>query len=466
MEVWKLRQLQKTRQLDYRERDSVEHEGYHGVHSNFHGEVRNQNGVHLFEKILNRNNLNQAFLQVVRNKGAAGVDGMTYDQLLPYLKEHKEELLTDLRNVTYRPQPVLRKEIKKEEGGVRKLGIPTVIDRMIQQAINQVLQPIFDPTFSDNSFGFRPKRSAHQAIRQAKSYYEQGYKYVVDIDMKAYFDTVNHDKLMYYVERKVQDKRVLKLIRRYLESGIMIDGLFETSEEGTPQGGNLSPLLSNIYLNEFDKLLEKRGHKFVRYADDCNIYVKSKRAGHRVMEKSITYLEGQLKLTANREKSAVGSPLKRKFLGFCIMPMKNGVKIRPHQKAKHSVKKKLRKLTKRNQGRSIKIILAKLKQLMTGWINYYGISVMKSFIHEINGWLKRRIRQYIWKQWKKPKTKCKNLIRLGIDRQKAYEWSNTRKGYWRISASYVLHRTLTDEILALLGYMDLSKKYQKVHSNY
>lgn len=464
--MWKLPQPQKTGQLDYRQRDNVEHEGYGGVRSNFHGELNNQNGVNLMEKILSRNNLNHAYLQVVRNKGAAGIDGMTYDQLLPHLKEHREELLTNLHNGTYRPQPVLRVEIPKPNGDVRKLGIPTVIDRMIQQAINQVLQPIFDPTFSDNSFGFRPKRSAHQAIIQAKSYYEQGYKYVVDMDMKAYFDTVNHDKLMSYLEKKIQDKRVLRLIRQYLKSGIMVDGLFQASEEGTPQGGNLSPLLSNIYLNEFDKLLTTRGHKFVRYADDCNIYVKSKRAGYRVMANAIKFLESELKLTVNREKSAVGSPLKRKFLGFCLLATKNGAKIRPHQAAKSTVKQKLKKATKRNRGASIEVLFKQIKQLMTGWINYYGISEMKSFMNNLNGWLKRRIRQYIWKQWKNPRTKRRKLIQLGIKKQKAYEWSNTRKGYWCISASYILHRSLTDERLAQLGYMDISAKYQSVHSNY
>jgi len=464
--VWKLRQPQKTGKSDYRQRDNVEHEGYDGVHSNFHGELNNQNGVNLFEKVLSRNNLNLAYLQVVRNKGAAGVDGMTYDQLLQHLKEHRKELLMKLRNGTYRPQPVLRVEIPKPDGGVRKLGIPTVIDRMIQQAINQVLQPIFEPTFSDNSFGFRPKRSAHQAIIRAKSYYEQGYKYVVDIDMKAYFDTVNHDKLMYYIEDKVQDKRILRLIRQYLKSGIMVNGLFEASEEGTPQGGNLSPLLSNIYLNEFDKLLTTRGHMFVRYADDCNIYVKSRRAGYRVMESSINFLEGELKLTVNREKSAVGSPLKRKFLGCCLLATRNGVKIRPHQKAKSTVKQKLKKITKRNRGKSIEVLFEQIKQLMTGWINYYGIGEMKSFMNDLNGWLKRRIRQCIWKQWKKPLTKYRNLIRLGIEEQKAYEWANTRKGYWRISSSHILHRALTDRKLVQLGYMDISVKYQFVHSNY
>lgn len=271
---------------------------------------------------------------------------------------------------------------------------------------------------------------------------------------------------MYFVEQKIQDKRVLKLIRMYLTSGIMVNGLVETSEEGTPQGGNLSPLLSNIYLNEFDKLLTKRGHKFVRYADDCNIYVKSKRAGYRVMSSSIKFLEKELKLTVNREKSAVGSPLKRKFLGFCIMPMKHGVKIRPHQQAKLSVKQKLRKLTKRNRGRSIELVLKQIKQLMTGWISYYGISVMKSFMKELNGWLKSRIRflYLVLGFFHCFQIYCLN--RLGTDESKAYEWSNTRKGYWRISASYILHRSLTDEKLAQLGYMDISEKYQFVHSNY
>ena len=419
-----MRRPQKTRKLGYHQRASVEHEGYDEVRSTSCGEQRKQDGVeNLFGRILERNNLNQAYLQVVRNKGAAGADGMTVDQLLPYLKEHREELLSNLRQGNYKPQPVLRVEIPKPNGGVRKLGIPTVIDRMLQQAINQVLQPLFEPEFSDNSYGFRPNRSAHDAVKKAKSYYEQGYRYVVDIDMKAYFDTVNHDKLMYFIERKVKDKQVLKLIRQYLMSGVMENGLITTTEEGTPQGGNL-------------------------------------------MKKSIQFLEEQLKLTVNREKSAVGSPLKRKFLGFCILPTKKGIKIRPHAKAKQRVKSKLKQLTKRNRGRSIQLILKEIKQLMTGWINYYGIGEMKEFMRELNGWLKRRIRQYIWKQWKNPRTKRKNLIRLGIDKAKAYEWSNTRKGIWSISKSHILHRSLTDKELARQGYEDISLKYQFVHSTY
>lgn len=462
-----MRQSQKTGESGYRQKDSVEHERYDEVRSASYGEQIDQDGVlTLFEKILSRNNLNQAYLQVVRNKGAAGVDGMTYDQLLPYLKENREELLSQLRIGSYKPSPVRRVEIPKPNGDKRKLGIPTVIDRMLQQAINQVLQPIFETEFSDNSFGFRPKRSAQMAIIQAKSYYEQGFKYVVDIDMKAYFDTVNHDKLMYLIGKKVKDKQVLRLIRRYLMSGIMENGLVHPSEEGTPQGGNLSPLLSNIYLNEFDRLLESRSHKFVRYADDCNVYVKSKRAGQRVMSNAIEFLEGELKLIVNREKSAVGSPLKRKFLGFCLLPTKKGVKIRPHNKAKITVKQKLKKITKRNRGRSVAVLFKEIKQLMNGWINYYGIGEMKDFMNKLNGWLKRRIRQYIWKQWKNPRTRRRNLTLLGINKQKAYEWSNTRKGYWKIAKCYILHRSLTDKELISRGYMDISLKYQFVHSNY
>lgn len=460
---------QKTGKSDYPQKNIVEQERYEEVRSTPHGEITNRNSVastNIFERVLSRNNLNLAYLQVIRNKGAAGVDGMTYEQLLPYLKENREELLDNLRKGTYKPQPVLRVEIPKPNGEKRKLGIPTVIDRMIQQAINQVLQPIFEPEFSDNSFGFRPKRSAKMAIIQAKTYYEQGYKTVVDIDMKAYFDTVNHDKLMFFIEQKVRDKQTLRLIRLYLLSGIMDKGLFVKSERGTPQGGNLSPLLSNIYLNEFDKALENRGHKFVRYADDCNIYVKSRRAGKRVLETSINYLEGNLKLTVNRDKSAVGSPLRRKSLGFCLMVSKDGVQIRPHQKAKLIVKAKLKKLTKRNSGKNIKVILKKINQLMTGWLNYYGIGEMTRFINELNGWLKRRIRQYLWKQWKLPKTRRRNLIQLGIEKQKAYEWSYTRKGYWRISKSQILHRALTNKELALQGYKDIALQYQFIHEKY
>lgn len=462
-----MRQLQKTEPSGYRQKNRLEVEGYGGVHSIPHGKVQTQNGVSsLFERILDRNNLNQAYLKVVKNKGAAGVDRMPYTGLLPYLKENQESLLEQLRNGTYKPQPVLRVEIPKPDGRKRKLGIPTVVDRMIQQAILQVIVPIFEAEFSDNSFGFRPNRSAHDAIKRAKSYYEEGYRHVADLDLSQYFDTIHHDKLMYLVENKIQDKRVLSLIRKYLQSGVMVNGFFEKREEGAPQGGNLSPLLSNIYLHEFDKELERRGHKFVRYADDANIYVKSRRAGRRVFLSITKYLEKKLKLTVNREKSQVGRPTKLKFLGFCIHPTKSGVKIRVHHKPKKTMKKRLKAITKRNRGVSLSEILIELKQYMTGWLNYYGIGEMKGYISAINSWLKRRLRQYIWKQWKKPRTRVKNLRRLGVPSEKAYEWGNTRKGYWRIASSHILHRSITDKRLALRGYQDLLKQYKHIHSNY
>ncbi len=286
-----------------------------------------------FEKVLHRDTLNAAYKRVKQNGGAAGVDGMTVDDMLPYLKEQKEELLASIRSGRYKPQPVRRVEIPKPDGGVRLLGVPTVIDRTIQQALVQVLQPIFEPTFSDSSFGFRPKRNAQQAMKRAKEYYEQGYKRVVDIDLAKYFDTVNHDLLIGMVREQVKDEAVIRLIRKFLKSGVMVNGLLSPTTEGTPQGGNLSPLLSNIYLTSFDRLLESRGHKFVRYADDCNSYVKSQRAAERVMASCTNYLEGKLKLKVNRAKSQTGTPLKLKFLGFSLYKMGKKTGIRPHQKS-------------------------------------------------------------------------------------------------------------------------------------
>ncbi len=286
-----------------------------------------------FEKVLHRDTLNAAYKRVKQNGGAAGVDGMTVDDMLPYLKEQKEELLASIRSGRYKPQPVRRVEIPKPDGGVRLLGVPTVIDRTIQQALVQVLQPIFEPTFSDSSFGFRPKRNAQQAMKRAKEYYEQGYKRVVDIDLAKYFDTVNHDLLIGMVREQVKDEAVIRLIRKFLKGGVMVNGLLSPTTEGTPQGGNLSPLLSNIYLTSFDRLLESRGHKFVRYADDCNSYVKSQRAAERVMASCTNYLEGKLKLKVNRAKSQTGTPLKLKFLGFSLYKMGKKTGIRPHQKS-------------------------------------------------------------------------------------------------------------------------------------
>ena len=445
----------------------LETESNKGVCSIARLETERQDGAeNLLEAILDRNNLNKAYLKVKRNGGSAGIDGMTVDEMLPYLKEHREELLGALRNGKYKPKAVRRVEIPKPDGGKRKLGVPTVIDRMIQQAIVQVLQPIYEPLFSENSYGFRPKRSAHQAISKALEYYNEGYTQVVDLDLAKYFDTVNHDILIDMLREQIKDERVISLIRKYLKSGVMINGLVSPTTEGTPQGGNLSPLLSNIYLTAFDKLLESRGHKFVRYADDCNIYVKSRRAAERVMANCVKFLEGKLKLKVNQQKSQVGSPLKLKFLGFSLYKTGKKAGIRPHGKSIKRFKDKIRELTSRKQARSVENILKRIKRYTTGWLGYYSIADMESKIRSLNEWLRRRIRQIYWKQWKKIKTKHDNLVRLGINNSKAWEWANSRKGYWRIADSYILHRSLTNEYLASIGYDDILNRYKVLHSNY
>jgi group II intron reverse transcriptase/maturase len=385
---------------------------------------------------------------------------MTVGEMLPYLKERGEELIRSIREGWYKPKPVRRVEIPKPGGGVRMLGIPTVIDRMIQQATAQVLQPIFETTFSDSSYGFRPKRNAQQAVKRAKEYYEEGYTQVVDLDLAKYFDTVNHDLLMDMVRERVKDERVIRLIRKFLKSGVMADGLVSPTTEGTPQGGNLSPLLSNIYLTRFDRMLESRGHKFVRYADDCNIYVKSRRAAERVMASCTKYLESKLKLKVNLEKSKTGSPLKLKFLGFALYKIRGLTGIRPHEKSLKRFKEKIRELTSRKQGRAIGVILANLKRYTTGWLGYYCIAGMRSKMQSLNEWTRRRIRQIFWKQWKRIKARHDNLKRLGIDDGKAWEWANSRLGYWRVANSWILKTSLTNERLVSMGYDDISKRYE------
>ena len=427
---------------------------------------REDGAENLLERILDRNNLNQAYLKVKRNGGSAGVDGMTVEEMLPYLKEHREELLESLISERYKPKAVRRVEIPKPDGGKRMLGVPTVIDRMIQQAIVQVLQPMYEPFFSENSYGFRPKRSAQQAMKQALEYYNEGYTQVVDLDLAKYFDTVNHEILIGMLREQVKDERVIRLIRKYLKSGVMINGLISPTTEGTPQGGNLSPLLSNIYLTAFDRMLESRGHKFVRYADDCNIYVKSRRAAERVMANCTKFLEGKLKLKVNRKKSQVGSPLRLKFLGFSMYKTGKKAGIRPHGKSIKRFKDKIRELTSRKQARSVELILKRLKRYTVGWLGYYSIADMESRIKSLNEWIRRRIRQIYWKQWKKIKTKHDNLVKLGIDNENAWKWANSRKAYWRIADSHILHRSLTNEYLASVGYDDILERYKVLHSNY
>ena len=427
---------------------------------------REDGAENLLERILDRSNLNQAYLKVKRNGGSAGIDGMTVQEMLPYLKEHREELLESLISERYKPKAVRRVEIPKPDGGKRMLGVPTVIDRMIQQAIVQVLQPMYEPLFSENSYGFRPKRSAQQAMKQALEYYNEGYTQVVDLDLAKYFDTVNHEILIGMLREQVKDERVIRLIRKYLKSGVMINGLISPTTEGTPQGGNLSPLLSNIYLTAFDRMLESRGHKFVRYADDCNIYVKSRRAAERVMANCTKFLEGKLKLKVNRKKSQVGSPLRLKFLGFSMYKTGKKAGIRPHGKSIKRFKDKIRELTSRKQARSVELILKRLKRFTVGWLGYYSIADMESRIKSLNEWIRRRIRQIYWKQWKKIRTKHDNLVKLGIDNENAWKWANSRKAYWRIADSHILHRSLTNKYLASVGYDDILERYKVLHSNY
>lgn len=421
-----------------------------------------QNGSTLLEEILNLENMVKAYYRVKRNKGAAGVDGMTVEELQPYMQEHGKPLKQKILSGEYVPQPVRRVEIPKPNGGVRLLGIPTVIDRLIQQAIAQKLNERFDQTFSNSSYGFRPGRSAQQAIEQARQYINDGYNYVVDLDLAKYFDTVNHDLLMHLVSRKVKDKRVLKLIRAYLNAGVMLGGLVSETEEGVPQGGPLSPLLSNIMLDEFDKELEKRGHRFCRYADDCNIFLRTEKAGLRVMDSVVAFLEGKLKLKVNREKSAVAAASRRKFLGFSFYHTKDGARIRVHPKSYAKLKAKIKEITGRSNAMSMEKRIQKLNQSIHGWVNYFRIADMKYPLREVDEGLRRRLRMCYWKQWKKIHAKYRNLVKLGIPEGKAWEFANTRKGYWRIANSPILHRTLTKDYFKDLGLHSLTMVYGKV----
>ena len=417
----------------------------------------NQREGELLERIVSRDNLNLAYQKVKANKGSHGVDGMTVDELLSHLKQHGDELRQSILKGEYEPQPVRRVEIPKPDGGVRLLGIPTVVDRVIQQAIAQELTQIFDPGFSENSYGFRPGKSAHQAVIAARRHIEQGYSWTVDIDLEKFFDKVNHKKLMSLVARKVKDERVLRLISRYLESGIMMNGVKVKSEEGTPQGGPLSPLLANIMLDDLDKELEKRGHKACRYADDCNIYVKSQKAGERVMEGISHFIENTLKLKINRKKSAVDKPSRRKFLGFSFYHKEGKVRNYIPRKTIQRFKSKVKEITARSKGVDMQTRQDRLNWLITGWVNYFRIADMKGIATELDMWIRRRIRMCYWKQWKKVGARHDNLVKLGIPKGKAWEYANTRKGCWRIAGSYVLDKSLTNKYLEDEGFLTLTK---------
>ena len=414
----------------------------------------------LLEDVLERNNMLEAMYRVIRNKGSYGIDGMKTDELREHVKKTWATVKTKLLEGKYNPSPVRRVEIPKPDGGVRSLGIPTVQDRMIQQAIAQVLSKLYEPTFSESSFGFRPNRGAKNAIKQSETYINQGYKWVIDMDLEKFFDKVNHNILMGKLEKKIKDKRLLKLIRKYLESGVLINGIKVSSEEGTPQGGPLSPLLANIMLDDVDKELEKRGHKFCRYADDCNIYVKSKRAGLRVMDSITRIIENELKLKVNKDKSAVDIVSKRKFLGFSFYFVKGVAKIRIHEKSIKRFKEKVKSITNRNRGISMDLRLLKLNDSIKGWINYFGIANAKRKLLELDKWIRRRLRACIWK---KIRTRYRNLVKLGIDNWKAWEYANTRKGHWKISGSPILSKSLHNKYLESIGFVSLTQTYQMKH---
>jgi group II intron reverse transcriptase/maturase len=417
----------------------------------------------LFEFILSPDNLNTAYKQVKRNKGKGGIDGMQIEELLPYLQTHREELIMSLQKGKYRPQPVRRAEIPKDNGKKRKLGIPIVVDRVIQQAIAQQLTPIYERQFSSSSYGFRPKRSALQAVEQCQRYANEGYRYVVDMDLEKFFDMVCQSKLIEVLSRTIKEGRVISLIHKYLRAGVMVQGQYEDTPTGVPQGGNLSPLLSNVMLNELDKELERRGHRFVRYADDCMIFCSTSRSAERVLANIIKYIEGVLYLKVNREKTVVADIKDVKFLGYGFYFNKKGCRIRTHSKSIAKMKAKIKELTSRSNGWGNERRKEAVRQYITGWLNYFSLADMKNLLERIDEWYRRRLRSLIWKQWKRIKTKYRNLIKLGIPKQKAWEYANTRKSYWRTASSPILHRSITNDRLRQAGYIFFSDYYKTVH---
>jgi RNA-directed DNA polymerase len=403
------------------------------------------------EVIVERDNLRKALAQVRRNKGAPGVDGMTVDDLPLYLKEHWPSIRNQLLEGTYEPQPVLRVEIPKAGGGMRALGIPTVLDRFIQQAVLQVLQAAWDPTFSTASYGFRPGRSAHQAVARAQAHIADGHGWVVDLDLEKFFDRVSHDLLMGLVGKRVADRRILRLIRGFLTAGVLVDGLVGPTDEGTPQGGPLSPLLSNLMLDVLDKELTRRGHRFVRYADDCNIYVRSRRAGERVMTNVTGFVVRRLKLRVNMAKSAVDRPSRRKFLGFSFTTGKAPPRRRIAPQALARFKTRIRALTRRTKGASLEQTIEGLRIYLTGWVGYFGFCQTPSVLRELHQWLRRRLRAFAWKQWRNGWNRFRQLSRRGVPRRLAAQTAGSAHGPWRIAASPALNIALSNAELAALG---------------
>lgn len=418
----------------------------------------------LLELILRKDNLNKAYKRVKRNKGKGGIDGMQVDELLPFLRENQRSLIQKIREGKYKPSPVRRVEIPKEtKGEYRQLGIPTVVDRVIQQAIAQELTPIYEEQFSENSFGFRPGRGAHDALRQCQKNVDEGYVYVIDMDLEKFFDTVSQSKLIEVLSRTIKDGRVISLIHKYLNAGVIADGIFERTEVGMPQGGPLSPLLSNVMLNELDKELERRGHRFVRYADDCMILCKSKKSAERTLRNIIPFIEGKLFLKVNRKKTEVAHISKVKYLGYTFYRYKGKCRLRVHAKSVVKMKNKIRELTDRNKGISNKKREKEYQEYVRGWVQYYRLADMKGLLKRTDEWARRRIRAVYWKQWKKIKTRYRMLKALGMEHWMAKELACSRKGYWRMAQ--VLNQIFSKKIIARLGYTSMSDYYLTVCEN-
>ena len=462
----------KDRQLHkegYLQRVSAEQKEY--AEASAHSKITENNHAitdfqtdELLEKILHRNNLNKAYQRVKSNKGAGGVDGMSVDELLTFLKENREQLIQQLKDGKYKPNPVRRVEIPKEtKGEIRKLGVPTVVDRVFQQAITQVLSPIYEEQFSDNSYGFRPKRGAHDALKQCQKNVNDGYVYVVDMDLEKFFDTVCQSKLIEILSRTIKDGRVISLIHKYLNAGVINRGVFEKTDIGMPQGGPLSPLLSNIMLNELDKELERRGHRFVRYADDCMVFCKSRKSAVRTLENILPYIEKKLFLKVNRSKTKVAHVSKVKYLGYGFYRYKGKCKMRVHPKSIAKMRARLKELTSRNNGWGNERRALKLTQFIRGWINYFSLADMKQVLRSTDEWLRRRIRAVYWKQWKKVKTRYRMIQKFGLPEWKVHEMANCRKGTWR--AAIMLNSVLTNKEIVSLGYMSMADYYLRICEN-
>ena len=464
----------KDRQLhieDYLQMVSAEQKEYAEVYA--HQRITENNDIitdfqtdNLMEQILHKHNLNEAYKKVKSNKGAGGIDGMSVDELLGFLRENQEQLIQRIKDGKYKPNPVRRVEIPKEtKGEFRKLGVPTVVDRVFQQAITQVLSPIYEKQFSENSFGFRPNRGAHDALKQCQTNVNDGYVYVVDMDLEKFFDTVCQSKLIEVLSRTIKDGRVISLIHRYLNAGVISRGMFEKTEIGMPQGGPLSPLLSNIMLNELDKELKRRGHRFVRYADDCMIFCKSKKSAERTLENIVPYIQGKLFLKVNRNKTCVAHISKVKYLGYSFYRYKGKCRFRVHPKSIAKMKNKVRDLTERSNGWGNEYRALKLTQFIRGWVNYFWMADMKSLLSKIDEWLRHKIRAIYWRQWKMVKTKFKELKMLGVEEEKAWICANMRNGNWYCSGYFVLQTAFNNKKLRELGYPTFTEFYLKICEN-